>query len=55
MHAIIALSKRNVLFIIIKYEFNHGTEAKCSDNRGVRIIEVQIIEVGLYVCGKGVA
>ena len=26
----------------------HGTEAKCSDNRGVRITEVRIIGVGLY-------
>ena len=26
----------------------HGTEAKCSDNRGVRIIEVRIIKVALY-------
>ena len=32
----------------IIYEFSHGTEPKCSDNRSVRIIEVRIIEVGLY-------
>ena len=32
------------------YEFMHETETKCSDNRGVRIIEVRIIEVALYIC-----
>ena len=30
------------------YEFMHGTWTTCSDNRGVRIIEVRIIEVGVY-------
>ena len=34
---------------IIIYEFIHGTKPKCSDNRGVQIIEVWIIEVGLYL------
>ena len=31
----------------------HGTRTTCLDNRGVRKIEVQIIEVGLYQPGHG--
>ena len=34
---------------MLRYDKHYdGTELKCSDNRGVRIIDVLIIEVALY-------
>ena len=34
---------------LIKYEFIHGTMPKCLDNQRVRMMEVWIIEVELYM------
>ena len=43
-----------IIHYLSKYAFMHGTEAKCLDNRGVRIIEVRIIGVGLYLWTRSV-